>query len=178
MRLLSTGILLALVAAAVLAAGATADPGTPMPGASPAASPTGCPVTQPNGNHPSGFSDPGGYGNEALWTNLFMWSDGPEVLVPDDGRVLPDGTIPEMKWAWYRYVPGTLTVEGRRLDAPSDPLIAWVPEGYGEIGFQVTGLTFPSAGCWEITGRVGDASLTFVTLVVAPPGAATPTIIS
>ena len=40
------------------------------------------------------------------------------------------------------------------------------PEGYGEIGFQPTGILFAGPGCWEVTGRVGDASLTFVTLVV------------
>jgi len=31
---------------------------------------------------------------------------------------------------------------------------------------QPTELIFPTEGCWEVTGRVGDASLTFVTLVV------------
>jgi hypothetical protein len=29
-------------------------------------------------------------------------------------------------------------------------------------GFHATALIFPTAGCWEVTGRVGDASLTFV----------------
>lgn len=140
-------------------------------GATPIATPVAkapCPLTRPNGNHPPGEAlDPGGYGNEALWTNLAMWSDQPGiVLVPDDGRVSPDGAIHDMKWAWYRYVPGRLTIEGRRLDAPAPPLEASIPSGYGDGGFQVSGLTFPSAGCWEITGRVGNASLTFVVLVV------------
>ena len=29
----------------------------------------------------------------------------------------------------------------------------------------MVGLTFPTPGCWEITGRVGDTALTYVTLV-------------
>jgi hypothetical protein len=133
-------------------------------------------LTKPNGNNPPGNRDPGGYGNAALWTTLAMWSAEPGiVIVPDDGRITPDGVIHDMKWAWYRYVPGRLTIQGRRLDAPAPPLQAWVPEGYGEIGFQVSGLTFPSAGCWEITGRLGDASLTFVVLVLTP-GWQTPTV--
>jgi hypothetical protein len=42
-----------------------------------------------------------------------------------------------------------------------------VPDGYGDSGFQSSGITLPSEGCWQVTGRVGDASLTFVTLVLA-----------
>lgn len=154
---------------AMYVGGVQADTWTPLTTATPAA----CPVTYPNGNESSGFSGPGGYGNEWLWTNLFMWSDGvPGVFAPDDGHITSDGVIQEMKWAWIRHVPGTLTVEGRHLDGPSAPLVAWVPDGYGERGFQVTGLTFPSAGCWEITGRVAGHELTFVTLVIVPASAA------
>jgi hypothetical protein len=72
----------------------------------------------------------------------------------------------------------TPTISGRRLDAPAPPLRARVPDGYGDRGFQVTGLIFPTAGCWDVTGHLGDASLTFVTFVIPPPArpriAATP----
>jgi hypothetical protein len=154
-----------------------ASRGTPVP------TPKDCPVTRPNDVpypefgevEPPSARDPdpeGGYGNDALWTNLWMWGEG-EVPVPSS-HVLPDGSFGEMKWAWYRYVPGTLTIDGRRLDAPAPPLRASVPEGYGSTGFQVSGIIFPTEGCWEITGRVGDASLTFVTLVIPPPGMTVP----
>lgn len=33
-------------------------------------------------------------------------------------------------------------------------------------GFQVTGLIFPTPGCWEVTGIVGESKLSFVTLVI------------
>ncbi len=153
-----------------LTAAALAESTTPVaPDATPGISPFTCPLTEPNGDNPPGSQEPGGYGNDALWTTLTMWSMEPGiVIVPNDARILPDGTIREMKWAWYRYVPGTLEIEGRRLDAPAPPLRAWIPEGYGDVGFQATGLTFPGAGCWEITGRVGEASLTFVVLVLTP----------
>ena len=49
---------------------------------------------------------------------------------------------------------------GRRLTATD------VPDGYGVTGFQASAVTFPTEGCWEVTGRVGNASLTFVTLVL------------
>lgn len=62
-----------------------------------------------------------------------------------------------------------MTIEGRRLDAPAPPLWAEIPEGYRNIGFQPSGIVFPTEGCWEVTGKVGDASLTFVTLVVKVP---------
>jgi hypothetical protein len=61
---------------------------------------------------------------------------------------------------------GDLRIDGHRLDAAAPPLIPSIPAGYGATGFQSTGIRFPSAGCWEVTGRVGDASLSFVTLVV------------
>jgi len=70
------------------------------------------------------------------------------------------------KFPWWRLVSGDLTITGRRLDAPAPPLKSFVPEGYGEIGFQASGVTFPSEGCWQLTGTVAHSSLTFVTLVI------------
>ena len=63
-------------------------------------------------------------------------------------------------------VPGELTITGRRLDAPAPPLRADVPDGYGEDGFQATGVAFPTEGCWEVSGSVGGSTLTFVTFVI------------
>jgi hypothetical protein len=70
-------------------------------------------------------------------------------------------TRPEQLWQ----PAGRLRIEGRRLDASASPLRAEVPDGYGDLGFQASSVIFPTPGCWEVTGRVNDASVTFVTKV-------------
>lgn len=118
-----------------------------------------CPITRPNGSSPPGpvfGSQP--HGNGEIWVNLWYAN----VVVWQEN---PDGSI-RAKHGWWRGVPGELRIEGRRLDGPAPPLRVSVPEGYGDSGFQATALIFPTAGCWEVTGRVGDASLTFVTLAL------------
>lgn len=123
--------------------------------------PANCPVTHPNGRTPPGErSFPEHHGNDALITAL--WPNG--VVVIDPGMVLPDGTL-GMKWPWWRITPGKLTIEGRRVDDDAPPLDYDASDGYGDSGFQPSGLLFPTEGCWEVTGRVGDGSLTFVTWV-------------
>jgi hypothetical protein len=139
------------------------------------AAPPKCAVTLPNGSEPPGVfthsgpnDNPGEnsnlYGNGKLWTTL-----GPngtvEFRTGGPGSVDPDGSL-GMKFPWWRRVRGKLTIEGKRLDGPAPPLRAHIPDGYGDTGFQSTALIFPTAGCWEVTGKVGDASLTFVTRVV------------
>lgn len=176
-RFALAGIFCLTMAAVALPSGAAPSPSprpaptTRPPPAPPAPAAATCPVTRPNGDVPPDLGNPafaGGYGNDALWTNVWMWDEAPRIPVLTE-HVLPDGSLGQIKWAWYRYAPGRLTIEGRRLDAPAPPLRAWIPDGYGDRGFQVSGLIFPTAGCWKVTGRVGDASLTFVTLVL-PPG--------
>ena len=54
---------------------------------------------------------------------------------------------------------------GRRIDAAGAPMWADIPDGYDDTGFQAVGMNFPTEGCWEITGKVGQASLTFVALI-------------
>jgi hypothetical protein len=85
------------------------------------------------------------------------------------GFIRPDGSL-LMKWPWWRGARGKLSIEGRRLDAPAPPLRSAIPDGYGDAGFQATALNFPTEGCWEVTGKVGEAGLTFVTLVVKVGG--------
>lgn len=125
-----------------------------------------CKVTKPNGNTPPRESpSPDHHGNGSIWTGL--WPDGKIVFSEGKaGEVSSDGSL-SMKFWWWRGVSGKLTIEGRRLDVPTPPLRARIPDGYGETGFQSTLLIFPTEGCWEVTGKVGDAPpLTFITLVV------------
>ena len=98
------------------------------------------------------------------------------VVVPNDGRFFPDGSINGIKRMLRRVAPGILTSEGDKPDVQSDPLVAHIQDGYGPAGMKVVGLTFSTAGCWEITGRPGDHPLTFVTYVIPPSAsvAATP----
>lgn len=76
----------------------------------------------------------------------------------------PDGSL-SWKLGWYRLTSGTLSISGRRLEAEAAPLRTSVPDGYGPIGFQASGVDFPTEGCWQITGSVGTSSLTFVVFV-------------
>ena len=94
------------------------------------------------------------------------WPDGEVVFRPGGpGFITSDGAL-GMKFGWYRGVRGRLTIEGRRLDGDASPLRAEVNSGYGDSGFQATYIIFPTPGCWEVTGRVADASVTFITRVV------------
>lgn len=104
------------------------------------------------------------HGNGKLWT----------VLPPDDtvvfppggpGFILSEGSL-SMKFLWRRGVPGKFSIQGMRLDASAPPLRANIPEASGDTGFQTTALIFPTEGCWEVTGKAGEASLLFVTRVV------------
>jgi hypothetical protein len=68
------------------------------------------------------------------------------------------------KMPWLRPAGVQLVITGRRLDGPASPLKATVAGNYS-TSFQATGLEFPAEGCWEITGKAGHKSLTFVTTV-------------
>ena len=79
-----------------------------------------------------------------------------------------NGSI-DAKYGWWRAGDDArLTISGHRLDAAAPPLIADVPNGYG-VGFQATGLTFPTIGCWRVTGRFKSATLSFVVRVTKSP---------
>jgi hypothetical protein len=122
-----------------------------------------CPVTRPNGAAPPGVGAQAGvnHGNTKLWTAL--WPGG--VIRAEPDYVDKDGSI-HMKFGWWRGVSGRLSIQGRRLDGQAPPLRAEVSDGYGDRGFQASGVIFPTEGCWEITGQVGTARLTFVNFVI------------
>lgn len=149
------------------------SPSTPSITPSPSAVPltnsviASCPVTVANESTPpnTNWRPSNHHGNGTLWVGF--WPENKVLVEPD--QVNADGSI-GVKFGWYRGVRGQLVVEGRRLDAPAPPAQGFYSgEGYGDIGFQAGGILFPSEGCWEITGKVGTASLTFVTLVIRIP---------
>lgn len=95
------------------------------------------------------------YGNDALI-----------VLLPDDGTFHPSdaerGLPGGVKLGWWRIAHGDLTITTRRLDAASTALPADVPSGYGDFGFQATGVNFSAAGCWQVVGAVAGRTLEFI----------------
>ena len=104
------------------------------------------------------------FGTDSLWTALpadGAWRDLPhyrqKVFFGRKGYIVR--TEPQPK----------LTVTGRRLDSPAPPLLADKTANNGWVKrdqpFIVTGINFPTFGCWEIIGRYRDAELTFVVWV-------------
>jgi hypothetical protein len=138
---------------------------TSQPVAAPTAGPRRCPVTIANGNGPPGEgSSPNYHGNGALWTAL------PPGGIDKGGAPEPDGSISQ-KYPWWTVgTTGELTIQGRRVDASAPPLRARINGGVPETpfakvaggSFWSSGIWFPTEGCWQVTGRVGPTSLTFV----------------
>jgi hypothetical protein len=152
---------------------------TPTPSPLSAEAIASCPVTLPNGKRPPGDANAGfDLGNEAGTLFTIPWPDGKVIFRPGGpGSIEPDGSL-AMKWPWYRHnVKGLVSVSGRRLDAPAPPLRALMGccydqntalPGccYDQTGFIASGLIFPTEGCWEVNARVGNETLTFVTLAI------------
>ena len=92
------------------------------------------------------------YDNDVLWVEL---PPGSEVVKS------PSEELSE-KFPWVRLVPGYLSIEGRRLDGPAPSAQGRASRGYGRIGFQASGIYFPTTGCWEITGKIAGRELRFV----------------
>ena len=78
------------------------------------------------------------------------------------------------KLIWVRPSGENLTVTGRRLDGPTGALKLTAPCCY-PWGFQVTGLMFPTEGCWEVTAKTGKSELVFVVQVRPADDATAPT---
>jgi len=116
---------------------------------------TACTVTDPK---------VGMFGNDSLGVVLlsastFTFKPGGPGFVDVDGAL-------GIKVGWEVRKKGTLVVTGRRLDGSAPPARAYIPRSYDDyVGGMSLFLLFPTPGCWEITGAVADASLTFVVQV-------------
>ncbi len=81
-------------------------------------------------------------------------------------------------WAWDQpYIAGAavntmwmkpanvdLVITGRRLDGDSTPLKIQLARD-STAGYIATAMTFPKAGCWEVTATAGSSTLTYITRV-------------
>ena len=65
---------------------------------------------------------------------------------------------------WMKPADSDLSITGRRLDGESPPLQAHMAKD-ATAGYIATTMTFPSAGCWEVTAHSGPSSLKFITRV-------------
>ena len=127
-----------------------------------------CELTKANGRYLPDSPVPGKasafYGNDSIAIGL--GAEGRTITFQPSGAgfVLPDGSL-QWKFLWMKArLP--MTIEGRRLDAPSSPLRSRVNHEFDNENFQPSSLIFPTPGCWEITSRVGHDRLTFVVKVV------------
>ncbi len=129
----------------------------------------GLQVRLPSGAETCPVSGEGKYGNGFLSTTL-----------PPDGvlstRIDDDGLFQKLGWLPHRGFPDSLAVRGERLDDASPPLrVLSVNRGYSiapgrpQVGSWRSAVKFPSAGCWRITVRVQDISLSYVVKVDAGP---------
>jgi len=122
-------------------------------------------VQMPSARQTCPVTGEGTYGNGLL-----------SVWLPPNGVLSrprePDGSLfDKLGWLPREGFTGVLTVRGERLDAPS-PLMKVLAVNWGYSypsgrGSWASAVTFPSEGCWRISGRVGDVSLSYVVKVVA-----------
>jgi hypothetical protein len=104
------------------------------------------------------------FGTTALWTSI------PRLGEWDNLPHTPEGFTQKIFW-WSEGYSGTdepipdLRVRGERLDRPAPALnAARATNAFAEdIGSaMLTGVNFPTPGCWEITGSYEQATLIFV----------------
>jgi hypothetical protein len=136
--------------------------------------PAACRVTQPPSPPfvpPVPYpAQPGGqsfyFGTAALWVTV--WKS------PWQGLPLWDsGYRQKVIWwsqgfDWKADPQPALKISGRRLDAPAPRLVVTGANGSykDDMGsFIMSGVNFPTIGCWEITGKFGGRQLTFVVRV-------------
>jgi beta-lactamase regulating signal transducer with metallopeptidase domain len=65
---------------------------------------------------------------------------------------------------WMKPADADLVISGRRLDGDATPLKIQLAKN-NTAGYIAASLTFPKAGCWEVTASSGSSTLTFITKV-------------
>jgi hypothetical protein len=130
--------------------------------------PAPCPVTTPELAPVPTPSSPEAYTYDPSGVSAWYVSPDRTLWVGADVGWRRGGN----KVGWLRPPGSTLTVTGRRLDGEAPPLGVDLPDGY-PWNFQVSGLDFPTGGCWEITGEAAGSTLRFV--VAVDPGHDPPT---
>ena len=126
------------------------------------------PFTPPAPYDTLGFQGNFWFGSNSLWTAISrggIW-DG----LPFEAS---SGYTEKIFWwregyVWNEEPQPDLIVTGERLDAQASPLRVFpATNAYAsDIGSaMLTGVEFPTPGCWKITGKFEDAELSFVVWV-------------
>jgi len=118
----------------------------------------GCSTTRPNGHRP--------FGALPAWSGWNYHGNGKLfALLRSDGRLVtnPLGGY-KMRWSANKGVSGQFTVRYWMLDPLSAPLAARTGTLNGSDS-MMSQMRFEPR-CWQISGRVGDVSLSFVAQVV------------
>jgi hypothetical protein len=108
------------------------------------------------------------YGTPALWTALRR--DGTWELPYNDGAYGQKVFWWRQGYDWRGEPQPPLTVTGRRIDGSAGPLVASSATNAfaKDIGSaMLVGVRIPAAGCWQVTGRIEGADLSFVVWVPA-----------
>jgi len=141
-------------------------------------SPANCPVTT-LAKQDSAFGAPAPFSPSAPWEGFFWFgSNGLWIALRTDGVWAelphnPQGYTQKIMWWSDSYsLPDepepALVVTGRRLDADAPPLGFYgatnaIADDIGEA--MLTGVDFPTLGCWKITGKYKSVELSFVVWV-------------
>ncbi len=105
------------------------------------------------------------FGSSALWTMLDR--DG-EVWAQSGLPLGPDGLTQKTFWWSADRSPQddpvpAITVTGTRLDGPGRFEFGPGTNASADFGpAMLVGVVFPTAGCWQVTGRYRDATLSYV----------------
>jgi len=134
-----------------------------------------CPVTLPPGKpfvppspYPSEVSPDGfWFGSEKLWIQLpknGTWGHLPHYE-PTDTSFRQKLQWWREGYDWRKENPPQLTVTGKRLDSASSPLRTddhANAAGLRDHSSMMSGVFFPTLGCWQVTGDYKGDKLTFV----------------
>jgi hypothetical protein len=135
--------------------------------------PSSCPVTKPY--QTSLFVPSSPYEANAGAGSFWFGTDRLWTVLPTDGtwkglgHYTPNDPTFRQKMQWWRQgydwhtePKPKLKVTGKRLDATAPPLIAEANNVIGPPPSMMVGMNFPTLGCWGVTGRYGDDTVTFV----------------
>ena len=130
-----------------------------------------CPVSKPPDPAfvpPASYPEPHGnsfyIGTPKLWVLVYP---GPWRGLPH----WPEGYRQKIVWWSEGYdakadpLPA-IAISGRRLDGTAPPLVVTGANGsWTTVDFIMSGVNFPTPGCWEITGKFKGAEVKFVVSV-------------